>query len=124
MNNNKPKTIFCDLDGTLTKHPADSTVIQDPNYELEVLPGTKEMMYDWDIKSYHIVITTGRKESAREATVKQLQRAGILYDQLIMGFGGGDRILINDRKPNSDRDTAYVINVDRNKGLIDENNIY
>ena len=124
MKNNAPKTIFCDLDGTLTKHPADATVIQDPNYELEVLPGTKEIMNDWDRKRYYIVITTGRKESAREATVKQLQRAGILYDQLIMGFGGGDRILINDRKPNSDRDTAYVINVDRNKGLVDENNIY
>jgi hypothetical protein len=74
-------------------------------------------------QSYHVVITTGRKESARESTIKQLQRAGILYDQLIMSFGGGDRILINDRKPNSDRDTAYVINVDRNKGLIDENSI-
>ena len=116
MNNNKPKTIFCDLDGTLTKHPADSTVIQDPNYELEVLPGTKEMMYDLDIKSYHIVITTGRKESAREATVKQLQRAGILYDQLIMGFGGGDRILINDRK-SDDRDTAFAINLTRDEGV-------
>ncbi len=114
---NIPKTIFCDLDGTLTKHPADSTVIQDPDYELEVLPGTKEMMNNWDRKRYYVVITTGRKESTREATVKQLQRSGILYDQLIMGFGGGDRILINDRKPNSDRDTAYVINVDRNLGL-------
>ena len=117
MNNNKPKTIFCDLDGTLTKHPADSTVIQDPNYELEVLPGTKEIMNDWDRKRYYIVITTGRKESAREATVKQLQRAGILYDQLIMGFGGGDRILINDRKEGSDRDTASAINVTRNGGV-------
>ena len=119
MNNNKPKTIFCDLDGTLTKHPADSTVKQDPNYELEVLPGTKEMMYDWDIKSYHIVITTGRKESAREATVKQLQRAGILYDQLIMGFGGGDRILINDRKVGRTEDTAFAINITRNEGVKD-----
>ena len=40
-----------------------------------------------------------------------------------MGFGGGDRILINDRKPNSDRDTAYAINLERNKGLLDENGI-
>ena len=36
-----------------------------------------------------------------------------------MGVGGGDRIVINDRKPNSNRDTAYAINVDRNKGLSD-----
>ena len=119
----RPKTIFCDLDGTLVKHsnPVD---IQNPDLVLEVLSGVHEKLIEWDTKGYYIVITTGRKESAREATVKQLQRAGILYDQLIMGFGGGDRILINDRKPNSDRDTAYVINVDRNKGLVDENNIY
>ena len=119
MKSNTPKTIFCDLDGTLTKHPADATVIQDPNYELEVLPGTKEIMNDWDRKRYYIVITTGRKESAREATIKQLQRAGILYDQLIMGFGGGDRILINDRKMGSDRDTASAINVTRDGGVLD-----
>jgi hydroxymethylpyrimidine pyrophosphatase-like HAD family hydrolase len=113
----KPKTIFCDLDGTLVKHsnPVD---IQDPNYELEVLPGTHEKLVEWDTKGYHVVITTGRKESARESTIKQMQRVGINYDQLIMGFGGGDRILINDRKPSSDRDTAYVLNVDRNKGLM------
>jgi hydroxymethylpyrimidine pyrophosphatase-like HAD family hydrolase len=116
MKSNKPKTIFCDLDGTLVKHsnPVD---VQNPDLVLEVLPGVHEKLIEWDTKGYHIVITTGRKESARESTIKQLQRAGILYDQLIMGFGGGDRILINDRKPNSDRDTAYVINVERNKGL-------
>ena len=114
-----PKTIFCDLDGTLTKHPKDVGLIQDPNYELEVLPGVKEFLYKIDVNRYHLVITTGRKESAREATIKQLQKAGILYDQLIMGFGGGDRILINDRKEGSDRDTAMVINLDRDKGVAD-----
>ena len=118
MRNNAPKTIFCDLDGTLTKHPTDVAKIQNPDYELEVLPGVKEFLYTIDVNSYHLVITTGRKESARESTIKQLQRAGILYDQLIMGFGGGDRILINDRKPNSDRDTACAINVDRNSGIL------
>ena len=119
---NTPKTIFCDLDGTLVKHsnPID---IQDPYFELQVLPGVHEKLIEWDIKGYHVIITTGRKESARESTIKQLQRAGITYDQLIMGFGGGDRILINDRKPNSDRDTAYAINLERNKGLLDENGI-
>ena len=112
-----PKTIFCDLDGTLTKHPTDVAKIQNPEYELEVLPGVKEFLHKIDVNRYHLVITTGRKVSAREATVKQLQRAGILYDQLIMGFGGGDRILINDRKMGSDRDTASAINVTRNGGV-------
>ena len=51
--------------------------------------------------------------------VKQMQKAGINYDQLIMGFGGGDRVLINDRKLNSGRDTAYVINLERDTGIED-----
>ena len=76
-------------------------------------------MREWDSKGYYIIIPTGRKRSAREATKKQLSRAGILYDELIMGFGGGDRIIINDRKPNSDKDTVFAINIDRNKGIRD-----
>ena len=97
---NRPKTIFCDLDGTLVKHtnPID---IQDPNLELEVLPGVYERLVEWDTKGYHIVITTGRKESLRKITENQLNEAGIIYDQLIMGIGGGVRYLINDMKPNS-----------------------
>ena len=115
-----PKTIFCDLDGTLTKHPGPgfSTILQDPDHRLELLPGVKEFLMKIDKERYHLVITTGRKESSREATIKQLQKAGILYDQLIMGFGGGDRILINDRKEGSDRDTASAINVTRNGGVL------
>ena len=115
---NKSKTIFCDLDGTLIKHsnPVD---IQNPDYELEVLPGTHDKLREWDFKGYYIIITTGRKRSAREATKKQLSRAGILYDELIMGFGGGDRIMINDRKPNSKEDTVFAINIKRNKGIKD-----
>ena len=114
-----PKTIFCDLDGTLTKHPGPgfSTILQDPDHRLELLPGVKEFLMKIDKERYYLVITTGRKESGREATIKQLQKAGILYDQLIMGFGGGDRILINDRKEGSDRDTASAINVTRNGGV-------
>ena len=118
----KPKTIFCDLDGTLVKH-SNPIEIQNPDLRLEVLPGVHEKLIEWDTKGYRVVITTGRKESARNATIKQMQNAGINYDYLIMGFGGGDRILINDRKPDSTRDTAYAINLERNKGLIDENDI-
>ena len=116
-----PKTIFCDLDGTLTKHPGPefSTVLQDPDHRLELLPGVKEFLMKIDKERYHLVITTGRKESGREATIKQLQKAGILYDQLIMGFGGGDRILINDRKVGRTEDTAFAINVTRNEGVKD-----
>ena len=118
MYKGKSKTIFCDLDGTLVKHsnPID---IQNPDYELEVLPGVHDKLREWDSKGYHIIITTGRKESSREPTIKQMQKAGINYDQLVMGFGGAIRYIINDRKPNMDDDTCFAINLDRNKGICD-----
>ena len=116
MISNNSKTIFCDLDGTLVKHsnPID---VQNPNLELEVLPGAHKRLREWDTKGYYIVITTGRKESARNATIKQLQRAGIVYDQLIMGFGGAKRYIINDTKTDSDEDTVFAITVNRNEGI-------
>jgi len=38
-----------------------------------------------------------------------------------MGIGGGDRVLINDRKPASNIDTTYAINLNRNEGLKEVN---
>lgn len=115
----RPKTIFCDLDGTLVRHCEDVSFLCNPDFGLLILPGVREMLRKIDINGYHLVITTGRKESMREATIKQLQTAGIMYDQLIMGIGGGERILINDRKKNSSSNTAFVINLERNGGMQD-----
>ena len=112
----RPKTIFCDLDGTLVKHCHDIVLLADPNYELELLPGTLDKIREWDAKSYCIIITTGRKESLRYSTECQLRRAGIVYNQMIMGFGGGDRVLINDRKSDGLANTAFAINLKRNGG--------
>ena len=67
-------------------------------------------LIEWDIKGYHVIITTGRKESAKEATTIQMQRAGINYDQLIMGFGGAVRYIINDRKPNTVHKALFSLN--------------
>jgi len=44
--NNRPKTIFCDIDGTLVKHCGDPCLITNPDYELEVLPGVLEKLLD------------------------------------------------------------------------------
>ena len=51
----KPKTIFCDLDGTLVKH-TNPVSIQNPNLELEVLPGVHDRLREWDTKGYFIII--------------------------------------------------------------------
>ncbi len=109
----RPKTIFLDIDGTLVRHPGGSTEITDPNYPLEVIPGTRDKLTDWDRKGYNIVLTTGRREGQRSATEVQLSRAGIIYDQLVMGIGGGSRYLVNDMKENGET-TAFAINLKRN----------
>ena len=114
----RPKTIFCDIDGTLVTH-SKPTEVSNPNHKMTLLEGTHNVLNEWDRRGYNIVLTTGRKESLRETTEKQLQQAGIIYDQLVMGIGGGDRVLVNDRK-DSGRRTAWAVVPDRNKGLKQE----
>jgi len=117
----RPKTIFCDLDGTLTEHPNSGNndiTRYDLEQNMKVLPGTKEKLWEWDGKGYNIIITTGRKEGMRKSTEEQLRKAGIIYDQLVMGIGGGDRVLINDKKPDG-RVAASVINLNRDDGVKD-----
>ena len=112
---NRPKTIFCDIDGTLIKHKGNQTqqIIQAP----ELLPGVLEKVNEWDKKGYQIILITGRRESLREITEKQLLSLGIFYDKLIMGVSSGDRIIINDLKQDSKKLTAAVYCPPRNCGL-------
>jgi len=114
----KTKTIFCDIDGTLIKHRG-SLLLQLHN-DPEILDGVHEKFDEWDRKCYNIILTTGRRESLREITEKQLSDLGIFYDHLLMGIGGGQRILINDLKADSnspENPTAIAINLVRNEGI-------
>ena len=110
----KPKTIICDIDGVLLEHLNKGLSTQTKAKPLE---GTLNKINEWDVKGYNIILITGRRESLRVKTEEQLSTYNIFYDQLIMGVGGGDRVIINDRKPNSKRDTAYAINLNRNEGI-------
>jgi len=112
----RPITIFCDIDGTLVIH-SKPTSAQLPTHKLELLEGTIEKLLEWDKLGYRIILTTGRKESLRKVTEYQLAEVGIIYDQLIMGIGGGKRYLINDRKPQDTEDYAIAINLKRNSGI-------
>lgn len=112
---NRPKTIFLDIDGTLIEHSED--IIKQYTSTPKLLEGTLETLAAWDKKGYNIILTTGRRESMREVTIKQLSSLGIIYDQLIMGLGGGIRVLVNDRKKDGSYDTAIAINLDRNQGI-------
>ena len=116
MNYTKPKTIFCDIDGTLVKHyPPDINSV--PDFKLTLLTGTLETLREWDRKGYNIILVTGRRESMRQSTEEQLKKIGIFYDQLVMGIGGGQRVIINDLKLDSDEPTAAHFCLKRNNGI-------
>lgn len=117
MIDSRPKTIICDIDGTLIKHNKPSDVAKD-SYLPELLEGTIDKLNEWERNGYNIILLTGRKESMRKVTEKQLIQLGIYYDQLIMGVGGGPRYLINDFKLDGTQ-AAFAINIERNKGIHD-----
>ena len=72
-----------------------------------------------DLEGCYIILMTGRRESVRKDTERQLSSNGIIYNTLIMNVGGGVRVLINDRKADRKDDTAIAICVERNKGVLD-----
>jgi len=111
----RPKTIICDIDGTLVLHNKPSDTAK-KSTELVLLEGTLDKLNEWERNGYNIILLTGRKESMRQVTINQLSQLGIYYDQLIMGVGGGPRHLINDYKPDG-TEAAFAINVERNKGI-------
>ena len=105
------KTIFCDIDGCLIEH-------QDYyRGDVKVLDGTKEKLKEWDRKGYKLILTTGRRESARFITEKMLYENDITYDHLIMGLGPHVRVLINDLRIDEEVDTSVSINLPRNVGI-------
>ena len=110
-----PKTVFCDIDGTILKHHGNA--IANAKAVPELLTGVLESIQEWERRNYRIILITGRKESQRNETEAALQSLHIPYDQLLMGLPNGDRVIINDRKPASTRPTAYAISPQRNAGL-------
>lgn len=111
----RPKTIICDIDGVIFKHSGNINRVHID--EPVILPGALEQFKQWDIEGCNIILMTGRRESVREKTEKQLSYSGIFYDKLIMGVGGGVRVLVNDRKPDGVF-TTKTFCLERNKGLI------
>lgn len=111
----RPKTIICDIDGCILRHQGDlSSALMNQSL---LLRGVQAKFNEWDTQGYHIVLFTGRRESARKRTEKVLHSLGLFWDHLIMGIGSGQRVLINDLKPNDTTPTAVAFNLVRNEGL-------
>lgn len=111
----KPKTIFCDLDGTILKHCHRFSDLHVSNPE--ILPGVNAKFNEWDSKGYKIILTTARKESAREMTEAHLKQMGLCWDHLIMGVSSGVRVLINDKLRDADKNRAVCVNLITDSGF-------
>ena len=119
--NNLPPTVFVDIDGTLVKFEESIPGLVRKckfytNHMADVLPGSSEKLSEWHQKGIRIILVTGRPESMRELTIKQLTCVGMIWDQLIMGCGSGVRYLINDI-PDVKTPKAWAININRNEGI-------
>ena len=114
--NNKQKTIFLDIDGTLFQHKGtlDRMLTEEP----VVLNCVIEQFVKWRTAGHYIVLTTARAEGTRSATEAQLLNNGVFFDQLIMGLTNGPRVLINDTKPDGTK-TASSHSISRDEGLAD-----
>jgi len=109
------KVIFLDIDGCLIKHHGgSSSTLQ--IHKTEILPDVMKKLDEWEVKGYQIIITTGRKESLREFTEDQLTRCGITYDQLVMGLGRGERVIVNDNSADGEI-RARSVSIKRNSGI-------
>lgn len=112
----KPKTIFCDIDGTILKH---AHRFSDLKNGQDLLDGVLDKFNEWDSRGYKIVLCTARKESARDMTERYLSNLGISWDILLMGLTSGERILINDKLNSGMPDRAKAINLITDRGFGD-----
>ena len=111
----KPKTIVCDLDGTILRHVHRYSDIKDDIPKTN--PGVIEKFNEWDSFGHCIILMTARKESARNKTEKDLQLLGIPYDQLIMGVTSGKRVIINDKLTSSCKSRAGAVDIITDQGF-------
>lgn len=112
---NKPKTIFCDIDGTIIKHAHKFSLVGRDN--AKDLDGVLAKFNEWDSKGHKIILTTARKESARYITEKQLHDLGFCWDYLLMGMTSGVRVLINDKHRATDNDRAVAVSLLTDEGF-------
>jgi len=104
-------TWLIDLDGTVLKH---NGYLQGG----DVLLDGARAFWDRIPADDAIILLTARDEVDRAATLAFLEAQSLRFDQAIFGLPVGERILINDVKPNG-LVTALAVSVVRDAGLAD-----
>ena len=103
-----PKTWILDLDGTLLVHDGPYILGKD-----EFLPGAREFLESIP-KRDMIIFLTARSDYEKPHTMRFLKENNVRYDHIIFNAGEGERIMINDMKPDG-LVTAYAVNTQRDR---------
>ncbi len=112
------KTLFVDLDGTLVKSSGKYT----PPYwgETEGIKENIKFLNDlYDTGKIYIILTTARSSSSKEVTLKQLEREGIKYDNIIFDLFHANRTIINDYGTSNPYPTCDAVNLVRNSNELE-----
>ena len=105
-----PKTWIIDIDGTIAIHNGYKN-----NGKDTALEASRKFFSKIPDQDY-IVLVTSRDKKYQKITESFLIKEGFRFNQILYNLPTGERILINDRKP-SGLDTAYAINLERDKGI-------
>ncbi len=103
-----PKTWILDLDGTLLVHDGPYILGRD-----EFLPGAREFLDSIPPRDM-IILLTARSDYEKAHTMRFLKENHVRYDHIIFNAGEGERIMINDMKPDG-LVTAYAVNTVRDR---------
>lgn len=114
----RPKTIFIDLDGVIFKQGDTWPGVLKSDDEAQPNPGVRDRLTLWHMQGHRIVITTARPSAYRYRTERQLEAHGLLFHEVIYDLPTGQRILINDAKPEAAAvPMAIAVNLERDAGL-------
>ena len=112
LSKNLSHTWFIDLDGSIVKH--NGYII---DKEDSLLDGVSVFFRNIPTKDI-IIITTSRKKKFKKKTIEFLNKNKIRFNEIMFDLPYGERILINDIKPNQKLKTSISINLKRNYGLL------
>ena len=107
------KTLFVDIDGTL--------VLNSGEHAKERWGSTECIKKNVSLlKGLHstgtvqIILTTARKAKYKNATIEQLEKSNIPYDDIIFDLYHCKRYLVNDFSPTNPYPSAIAVNLSRN----------
>jgi len=116
----RPKTFFVDIDGVILKQQDRWPLKIYDTRDFQEIASTVKLLNQLYTAGHKIVLTTARSSQNKRETKYQLTRIGLQYHELLMSLPTGQRVLINDRKPEEEIDTAVAINLIRDEGLTDK----